>query len=69
VDRTALHLARVQFERVDADGSVTLTVAVTANEHVLGEVPGWVGACQVVAPADVRDALQRRIAALESVSA
>ncbi len=42
-------------------------MTVTANEHVLGEVLGWGGACQVVAPADVRDALQRRIAALQSI--
>ena len=56
-------------ERVEAGGSVTLTVTVTANEHFLGEVLGWGGACQVVAPADVREALQRRIAALQSIYA
>jgi hypothetical protein len=54
-------------ERVETDGRVTLTVTVTANEHFLGEVLGWGGACQVVAPADVREALQRRIAALQSI--
>lgn len=54
-------------EQQAPDGRLTLTVIVSANEHFLGEVLGWGGACQVVAPADVRDALRRRVEALQAV--
>lgn len=54
-------------EQVGADGSLTLTVTVTANEHFFGEVLGWGGACEVVAPADVRAALGKRIGQLQAL--
>ena len=41
----------------------------TANEHFLGEVLGWGGACEVVAPADVREALGRRVGQLQALYA
>jgi predicted DNA-binding transcriptional regulator YafY len=46
---------------------VTLSVVVSVNEHFLGEVLGWGGACQVVGPADVREAMRLRIEALQAV--
>lgn len=54
-------------ERSEPDGSLTLTVTVAPNEHFLGEVLGWGGACQVVGPVDVRDAMRRRIAGLQAI--
>jgi predicted DNA-binding transcriptional regulator YafY len=53
-------------EPAGADGRVTLTVTVTPNQHFLGEVLGWGAACEVVAPADVRDALRQRVESLRS---
>jgi predicted DNA-binding transcriptional regulator YafY len=55
-----------QAEQVGPDGSVALTVIVTVNDHFLGEVLGWGGACQVVSPADVREGLRRRVEELRS---
>jgi predicted DNA-binding transcriptional regulator YafY len=54
-------------ERSAPDGSLTITVTVTANEHFLGEVLGWGGACEVVAPADLRAELERRIEQLRTI--
>lgn len=53
--------------QAEADGGVTLSVVVSVNEHFLGEVLGWGGACQVVAPADVREAMRLRIEELQAV--
>jgi predicted DNA-binding transcriptional regulator YafY len=53
--------------QAEADGGVTLLVVVSVNEHFLGEVLGWGGACQVVGPADVREAMRLRIEALQAV--
>lgn len=54
-------------EQVGADGSLALTVTVTANEHFFGEVLGWGGTCEVVSPADVREELGRRIGRLQAL--
>lgn len=55
--------------QVGPDGSLTLTAMLSANEHFLGEVLGWGGACEVVSPADVRQAMGRRIDQLRSLYA
>jgi predicted DNA-binding transcriptional regulator YafY len=53
--------------QAESDGGVTLSVVVSVNEHFLGEVLGWGGACQVIGPADVREAMRLRIEALQAV--
>jgi predicted DNA-binding transcriptional regulator YafY len=70
--RFAPEVARYARERwcssgvADESGRVTLTVEVTPNEHFLSGVLGWGGACEVLAPPEVRAALAQRVEALRA---
>jgi proteasome accessory factor C len=70
--RFAPEVARYARERwcaagvTDEAGRVTLGVEVTPNEHFLADVLGWGGACEVLAPPEVRAALAQRVEALRA---
>ena len=52
--------------RLQPDGSAAVTFEATPNEFLLGQVLGWGGLAEVVAPAEVREQLRARVATLQS---